>query len=76
MKILGIYRLDSSRFKTGQYYYQFQGLTDKLLADIKQMPEFVKAEEVLEKRKAQVNIFLVLQKMEIILDFDQNSFQK
>ena len=44
--------------KTGQYYYQFQGLTDKLLADIKRLPEFVKAEEVLdEKGKAQVQYF-------------------
>ena len=36
--------------KDGLYYYQFQGLTDELLAQIKQMPEFVKAEEVLAKK--------------------------
>ncbi|MDY3350968.1 signal peptidase I [Riemerella anatipestifer] len=32
------------------YVYHFQGLTDKLLADIKQLPEFVKAEEILSEK--------------------------
>ena len=41
---------DQGQTKDGLYYYQFQGLTDELLAQIKQMPEFVKAEEVLAKK--------------------------
>ncbi len=35
---------------TDGYVYHFQGLTDKLLADIKQLPEFVKAEEILSEK--------------------------
>ena len=41
---------DEGETKDGLHYYQFQGLTDELLAQIKQIPEFVKAEEVLAKK--------------------------
>lgn len=41
---------DEGETKEGLHYYQFQGLTDELLAQIKQIPEFVKAEEVLAKK--------------------------
>lgn len=41
---------DEGNTEDGLHYYQFQGLTDDLLAQIKQIPEFVKAEEVLAKK--------------------------
>lgn len=41
---------DEGSTPEGTYYYQFQGLTDDLLAQIKQIPEFVKAEEVIAKK--------------------------
>lgn len=46
---LGYLPLQEGRLDDG-YVYQFQGLTDKLLNDIKELPEFVKAEEVLSKK--------------------------
>lgn len=48
--------VDEGNTQDGLHYYQFQGLTDDLLAQIKEIPEFVKAEEVLdEKGKGQVS---------------------
>lgn len=41
---------DEGETQDGLHYYQFQGLTDELLAQIKQIPEFVKAEEVLSSK--------------------------
>ena len=48
--------VDEGNTQDGLHFYQFQGLTDDLLAQIKEIPEFVKAEEVLdEKGKGQVS---------------------
>ncbi len=41
---------DEGSTPEGTHYYQFQGLTDNLLAQIKQIPEFIKAEEVIAKK--------------------------
>lgn len=44
----------------GLHFYQFQGLTDDILAQIKAIPEFVKAEEVLSKKgEGQISYFPV-----------------
>ena len=44
----------------GLHFYQFQGLTDDILAQIKAIPEFVKAEEVLAKKgEGQISYFPV-----------------
>jgi signal peptidase I len=52
---------DEGQTKEGLHYYQFQGLTKDLLAQIKAIPEFVKAEEVLgEKGKGAVSYYPVL----------------
>jgi signal peptidase I len=52
---------DEGETKDGLHYYQFQGLTKDLLAQIKAIPEFVKAEEVLgEKGKGAVSYYPVL----------------
>ena len=52
---------DEGETKDGLYYYQFQGLTKDLLAQIKAIPEFVKAEEVLgEKGKGAISYYPVL----------------
>ena len=51
---------DEGETKDGLHYYQFQGLTDELLAQIKQIPEFVKAEEVLAKKgQGAIDYYLV-----------------
>lgn len=48
--------VDEGNTQDGLHFYQFQGLTDDLLTQIKEIPEFVKAEEVLdEKGKGQVS---------------------
>jgi len=41
---------DEGQTDKGLYYYHFQGLTDELLAEIKKIPEFVSAEEVIAKK--------------------------
>ena len=52
---------DEGETKDGLHYYQFQGLTKDLLAQIKAIPEFVKAEEVLgEKGKGAISYYPVL----------------
>lgn len=42
--------LQEQQLPNGGYVYQFQGLTDKLLNEIKELPEFVKAEEVISPK--------------------------
>lgn len=50
---LGYLPLQESPYGDG-FVYQFQGLTTKLLEDIKQLPEFVKAEEVISEKNEKV----------------------
>ncbi|WP_026315394.1 signal peptidase I [Riemerella columbina] len=46
---LGYLPLQEGTLENG-YVYQFQGLTDELLNEIKELPEFIKAEEILSEK--------------------------
>lgn len=63
---------DEGQTKEGLHYYQFQGLTDDLLAQIKQIPEFVKAEEVLAKKgEVSLSYYPVKDEYGRIVDFSK-----
>jgi len=57
-KVFGYIPFQENRLYSGTYVYHFQGLTDYILSEIKQLPEILRVEEVIaEKGEPAISFF-------------------